>query len=429
MNSLSPRFFAAGLVSFALVGSAAAATAAKASASAAPAVVEAPTPLPRTDANGNPLRQAPTGHISNYDEVKAGDYTIGLPDPLTLQNGKPVKDAETWNKVRRPEILKLYETEIYGRVPATVPKVTFESFDADPAAVNGTAVRKNIVIRFGERTVGPKLNVTLYLPAKATGPVPVLLHATFFGQPSGAPTPPPNGKAPRPNELGPIADIMGRGYGYAVFRYTDVQPDAANTNQSGLQAMAYAPGQTKPLADEWGTIAVWAWATSRVMDYLETDRSVDAKRVALIGHSRLGKMVLWAGARDHRFSLVFSSCSGEMGAAMARRDYGETVDDLAANFPWQFAGNFQKYAGHWKDLPVDSHLLIALNAPHAVFITGGTQDQWADPQGEFLAALEAGPVYRLLGKKDLPHGTGSPPLGPVNTIAKSGQKCWQEGWN
>jgi dienelactone hydrolase len=138
-----------------------------------------------------------------------------------------------------------------------------------------------------------------------------------------------------------------------------------------------------------------------VLDYLETDRSVDARHVALIGHSRLGKTVLLAGARDPRFALIYSSCAGEMGSSLARRDYGETVDDMAANFPWQFAGNFQKYTGHWNDMPVDTHMLIALNAPHPVFIGGGTQDQWADPRGEFLGAVAAGPVYRLAGRQDL----------------------------
>ena len=179
--------------------------------------------------------------------------------------------------------------------------------------------------------------------------------------------------------------------------------------------MALAHGQKAPAADEWGTISAWAWGASRVLDYFTTDRAVDAKRVALIGHSRLGKTVLWAGARDPRFALVFSSCAGEMGSALARRDYGETVDDMAASFPWQFAGNFQKYAGHWNDMPVDAHLIIALNAPHPVFITGGTQDQWADPKGEFLAEVAAGPVYRLLGKKDLGVSDGPPLDTPLLT--------------
>ncbi len=357
-------------------------------------------PLPRTDANGNPLRRAATGHVSNYDEDKVGTYT--LPDPLVLQNGKPVRNADDWFQLRRPEILKLNHTEIYGRVPPSAPKVTCEVTETDTNAMDGTAIRKHIVAHFGDST--NKLNVILYLPAKATEPVPVLLHLTFFGggTPPAAP-PATNGAPARPrfNEAGPIAEMLARGYGYAILRYTEIQPDNANTSQSGVEALAYVPGQTKPAADEWGTISAWAWGASRVIDYFETDPAVDAKRVAVVGHSRLGKTVLWIGASDPRVALVFSSCGGEMGSALARRDFGETVDDMAANFPWQFAGNFQKYPGHWNDMPVDAHMLIALNAPRPVFITGGTQDQWSDPRGEFLAEVAAGPVYRLLGKKDL----------------------------
>ena len=220
---------------------------------------------------------------------------------------------------------------------------------------------------------------------------------------SGAANAVPPGPGGRPmfSETGPVTNILARGYGYATFRYTEVQPDSSNTFQSGVISLALAPGQTKPAPDEWGTVSAWAWGASRALDYLETDPAVDAKRVALIGHSRLGKTVLWAGAQDPRFALIFSSCGGEMGSALARRDYGETIDDMTANFPWQFAGNFQKYAGHWNDMPVDAHELIALNAPHPVLITGGTGDQWADPRGEFLAEVAAGPVYRLAGKTDL----------------------------
>jgi hypothetical protein len=389
-------------------------TAAPASASrSAPAAA-----LPKADANGNPLRQAPTGHVSNYDEAKVGTYT--LPDPLVLQNGRPVRDAATWLQQRRPEIIRLYENEIYGRVPKTAPQVTFKVVETDPEAMGGMAVRKLIVARFGDSPGSPTVNLHLYLPAKATGPVPVLLHLVFgtpaiAGKSDAAPTAPAPGARAFPREAGPIAEILARGYGYATFRYLEIQPDNATTNQSGVEALAYAPGQTKPAADEWGTISAWAWGTSRMLDYLATEAAVDATRVALVGHSRLGKTVLWAGACDLRFALVFSSCAGEMGSALARRDYGETVDDMAANFGYQFAGNFQKYAGHWNDMPVDAHMLIALNAPRPVFITGGTQDQWADPRGEFLAEVAAGPVYRLLGQTDL--GTSEMPAVDTPLIA------------
>jgi len=372
------------------------------------ALAAEPAARPKQDASGNPIRYAATGHASNYDETKVGAYT--LPDPLSLRSGERVRDADTWFKRRRPEIIELYESEVYGRVPAGAPAVSFEVVATESGALDGAAVLKHIVGRFGKGGDGPKVNVALYLPAKARGPVPVLLHL-LFGSPPGlalpveAPRPGKDGKvAPARNpfaEAGPIADILARGYGYALFRYTEVEGDRAETSLSGVRRSALAPGQEKPALGEWGTIAAWAWATSRVLDHLATDRAVDAKRVGLIGHSRLGKTVLWAGARDERFAVIFASCSGEMGAALARRDYGETIDDVAANFPWWHTTAFQKYAGHWNDLPVDAHLLIALSAPRPVFVTGGTQDQWADPQGEFLAQVAAGPVYRLLGKKDL----------------------------
>lgn len=370
------------------------------------AATKAPAdPRPKSDKNGNPIRYAVTGHVSNYDEAKVGAYT--LPDPLVLASGEPVRDAETWRTRRRPEILALYEKEIYGHVPATAPKVTFETKVTEEKALDGLAVRKHLVGRIGPRADAPTINVTLLLPAKAQGPVPVLLHLVFFnGLPPGpvahagveAATP---GNTPRFAETGPVADILARGFGYATMRYTEIEGDRAETNLTGVRKLALVGEAKVPAADEWGTVAAWAWGASRVLDQLSTDPAIDATRVALVGHSRLGKTVLWAGARDPRFALIFSSCSGEMGASLARRDYGESVDDMALNFPWQFAGNFQKYIGRWSAMPVDSHMLIALAAPRPVLITGGTQDQWADPHGEFLAEVAAGPVYRLLGKQDL----------------------------
>ena len=344
--------------------------AADASPGAAQPASPTPPPTPAnpndlgTDAAGNPIRRAPrTGHISNYDEAKVGTYT--LPDPLVRNNGERVAEADTWFTARRPEILKLYETEIYGRVPDRAPPVRWDTVSKAAITLHGApASHQHGVLYFGEGPRPTKVNVHLYLPRGATSPVPVLLHLTFATSTASTesirePAIPPG----RPSEAGPVAAMLAQGFGYALVRYTDIQPDDAETNASGIQALTYAPGQTKPAADEWGTIGVWAWSMSRVLDYLASDPAVDAKRVALIGHSRLGKTALWAGATDPRFALIFSSCSGEMGAALARRDYGETVDDMAGNFGWWFAGNFQKYAGRWNDMPVDAHMLIALSAP------------------------------------------------------------------
>jgi hypothetical protein len=386
-----------------------------AGAQTAPAASEAPkpaAPAPLKDAAGHTLRRAPTGHITNYSEDKVPPYT--LPDPLVLLDGRPVRDADTWFKLRRPEILELYNREIYGRVPATAPKVRWEVTGTEPA-LDGAAVRKHIVGHFGEKSDGPAVNVMLYLPAKAAGPVPVVLHITFGGDPAlplpgDRPGQIPAGQqagtvsAPPPrrfNDMGPVADVLAHGYAYAILRYTEIQPDKPDMWKQGVIGLALAPGQEKPAPDEWGTISAWTWGVSRVMDYLETDPAVDAKRVALVGHSRLGKTVLWAGATDQRIALVYSSQGGEMGSSLARRDYGETVDDMAANYGYQFAGNFQKYPGHWNDMPVDTHFLMALTAPRPLMVSGGSGDQWSDPHGEFLGMVAAGPVWRLLGQSDL----------------------------
>ncbi len=365
-----------------------------------PAPVAAP---PLKDAEGRTLRRAPTGHLTNYYEEKVAPYT--LPDPLVLADGTPVRDADTWFKRRRPEILKLYETEIYGRVPASAPKVRFEVVEKEVPALDGLALRKHIVGHFGEKSDGPAVNVMLYLPAKATGPVPVVLHITFGGDPlipQPAASVPAGATPPRRfNDMGPVAEVLSHGYAYAILRYTEIQPDNPLGRTQGVMGLALASGQTTQASDEWGTISAWTWGLSRIVDYLETDSAVDAKRIALVGHSRLGKTVLWAGATDQRYALIYSSQGGEMGSALARRDYGETVDDMAANYGYQFAGNFQKYPGHWNDMPVDAHMLISLSAPRPVFVSGGSGDQWSDPHGEFLGMVAAGPVWRLLGQSDL----------------------------
>lgn len=336
--------------------------------------------------------------MTNYREDKVGSYT--LPELLVTRLGIRVETDEVWRQHRRPELLELYRKEIYGRVPINAPAVAFEVAEMNPQALHGTAIKKVIVARFGDLPDGPKVQLHLYLPSRAKGPAPLFLHL-LFGKP---PLLGEDGRPPasaKPVEMGPMPDILARGYGYAVFRYTELEPDSVAGQPSGVREIARADKTQTPTGDEWGAIAAWAWGASRMLDYLEKDPDVDGSRIGLIGHSRLGKTVLWAGAQDERFALVFSSCAGEMGSALARRDYGETVDDMAGNFSHQFAANFGKYMDHWADLPVDAHCLIALHAPRPVLITGGTQDQWADPHGEFLAAVAAEPVYHLLGKKGL----------------------------
>ena len=373
-----------------------------------------------SDPNGNPLRLAfKTGHVSNYDEAKVAPYT--LPDPLLFANGQRVRDAASWER-RRREILDLYTTEIYGRIPGNTPKVAWSVADTDSAAREGAAIRRRVVGQVGPSADGQKITLVVTTPAAATGPVPIILLVNFGGGPARAGAPPAAAGRGGPGAGEPpvAADILSRGWGYATVGYGDIQPDRANAWSEGVIGLTLKPGQTAPEPGEWGTISAWSWGISRIIDYLASDKIVDAKRIAIQGHSRLGKTVLWASALDQRIAAVFSSCSGEMGAALARRDWGETVDDMAQNFAWQFAGNLQKYVGRWNEMPVDAHMLIALSAPRPVFLTGGTTDQWADPKGQFLAAVAAGPVYTLLGRKDL----GVTELPPLDTPIISGDLGW-----
>lgn len=369
----------------------------------------------KSDPKGNPVRLArATGHVSNYSEERIPPYT--LPDPLVMHSGERVTSAKKWITERRGEILKFYENEIYGRVPANAPKVTWQVTETDPKAREGKAIMKRVVGTMGERPDGPRMNLTVYLPVTAKKPAPLLLSLSFaFGAGRGGQAPAKGQGAAAARGRGPlggfdsVGEVLSRGWGYATLGYSDIQPDRADRWTEGVAGLALGKGQTRPAPDEWGTISAWAWGISRSIDYFETDPAVNAKQVAITGVSRLGKTVLWAGAQDERVAAVFSVVSGEMGASLIRRDWGETLDDMAQNFPWQFAGNFQKWVGKWNELPVDQHMLIALCAPRPVYVNGGLTDQWSDPKGEFLALVAAGPVYRLLGAKDL-GATDLPPL-------------------
>jgi hypothetical protein len=372
---------------------------------------KAQTAPPRPNPNPEIVADIPV----NYDETKAGNYS--LPDPLKLNNGKPVRDSKTWFDKRRPEIVSMFETQQYGRAPGRPSDESFDVFDKGTPALDGKAIRRQVVISLSKDKDWPKIHLLMYLPAAAKKQVPMLLNINFVAASTTVEDPgvkpgvvwdpktntritPPSGFRFAAIDPRPLLDA---GIGFATFYYGDLEPDYADGFSNGIRARYLKSGQMQPAPDEWGAIAAWAWGMSRVQDYFETDSGVDAHRVAIFGISRLGKTVMWAGAHDQRFAAVIASCSGEGGAALSRRVYGETVAHLVApsRFPYQFAVNYQKYAQHLDQMPMDAHMLVALIAPRPLLLQTGNTDLWSDPKGEFLSAVAAGPVYKLLGKDAL----------------------------
>jgi hypothetical protein len=358
----------------------------------------------------------------NYNESKVGTYT--LPDPLKLNDGRPVSNAKTWITKRRPEILRIFETQQYGIAPGRPTEESFEVTDAGTPALDEKAIRKQVTIHLSTDPTWPEIHLLIYLPAAAKKPVPMFLSISFgtiessVEDPDIKPelirdpktnklvTPPAGGREFGRINVGPFLDA---GIGVATFYYAELDPDTLTGFPEGIRAKYMKPGQTGEAdraPDAWGSIAAWAWGMSRVEDYFETDKGIDARRVAIHGVSRLGKTVMWAGANDQRFAAVIASCSGEGGAALSHRNYGETIAHLTATtrYPYQFAANYAKYGGFPDSAPMDANMLVALIAPRPLLLQTGSTDYWSDPKGEFLAEVAAGPVYRLFGKQDL--GTG-----------------------
>lgn len=379
------------------------------------------------------MRPRPAGDpkapdATNYDESKADVYK-NLPDPLKLKGGQRVTSATMWWEERRKEIVADYDREILGDAPANLPKVTWEVVRTTPAKYKGKEVVTKHLVGRVDNSLYPQISVhidmLLTIPAHAAGPVPVIMELAF------APTFEMALKGPILGEPGkwgvPWQPVLDRGWGFAILSPTSFQADDGSGLTEGIIGLMNKGQPRKPT--DWGALRAWAWGASRALDYLETDKGVDAKQIGLEGHSRFGKTVLVAMAYDPRFAIVYSSSSGEGGAKLYRHIFGEQMANVTGPslYHW-FDGNFLRYGGPLNagNLPVDAHELIALCAPRPVFIGGGSDvgdgyaepkgDAWADAKGMFLAEVAAGPVYRLLGAKDL--GTAEFPV--VGTALISG---------
>ena len=373
------------------------------------------------------------GQDANYDESKIPSYV--LPDPLMFSKNNFVKSANDWTKNRRPEILELFENQMFGKAPKAPKEMHFKIVSEDKKAMDGKATRREVNVYF-TKNEDQYMTILIYLPNQTKKAVPLFVGLNFYGNYTVNTDP---GIAMTPNwvsnQLGitdnrakeslrgsddsswPIEFILQNGYGLATVYCGDIAPDYDNGFQKGIFPMFYAAGQNRPKSDEWQNIAAWAWGLSRAMDYFQKDKQIDAAKVAVIGHSRLGKAALWAGAEDERFALVISNESGCGGAALSKRRIGETVELINKQFPYWFCDNFKRYNHNEDALPFDQHELIALMAPRPVYIASAEGDRWADPKGEFLSGFYANPVYALFGLTGLP-ATEMP---PVNQPVLSGQ--------
>jgi hypothetical protein len=339
---------------------------------------------------------------ANYDEALVPDYT--LPPLLITSNQCAIETTDQWKQKRRPEILELFRREMFGRIPTADVNISFKVYDHDPGALAGLATRKQVRIVATNRQDSLTMDLLFYLPNEAKKPVPLFIGLNFRGNHTLDPDQAiaiRNQKTARGERINrwPVKDIITAGYGLASMWYEDIDPDFDDGFQNGIHPLFYREGQTHPAADEWSSIAAWAWGLSRAMDYLQQDKDVDSDRVVVMGHSRLGKTALWAGAQDERFAVVISNNSGCGGAALSRRRFGETVARINAVFPHWFCTNYKKYNNNEAVMPFDQHMLIALIAPRPVYVASALEDQWADPRGEFLSVKHAAEVYHLWDEK------------------------------
>jgi len=369
----------------------------------------------------------------NYDESKVGPYT--LPGPLVGNDGKRVTNTNAWQTTRRGEILLSFRDLMYGHTPQLSLKLRSQVIASRTDAVDGLATRTVVTLRFFEDPQAPRIHLMLYVPNAARQPAPVFLGLNYYGNASIEKDPAiPLGKQwMRPSaDAGivknrateatrvtsssrwPLALALKRGYAVATFYYGDVEPDHIDGWRDGIRGYALKiSGRATPARDDWGALGAWAWELIQALDYLETNPAVDARRVVVFGHSRQGKAALWAGAQDERFALVVSNDSGEGGASLARRNFGENIAYSIAHASWRYCDRFRDYIDRPEALPFDQHMLLGLMAPRPLYLASATEDGLADPKGEFLSAVHAEPVYRLFGLRGLNTRDWPPPDHPV----------------
>lgn len=368
------------------------------------------------------LASAQNKFVANYDESKIPNYT--LPDPLVTQSGEQVRDAATWKKVRRPQLMSLFAKQVYGIAPQPC-EISFQEVSRREI-LGGKGIRREVDVFFGPDAESLAMRLLIYTPS-TNKPVPAFLGLNFQGNHSIDPDPTIsiNQNWMRDREgttknnrstadargvaasRWPVEMILERGYGLVTIYYGDIDPDYHDGFENGIHSQMKREAESIAEGERWGSIAAWAYGLSRALDYLQQDALIDGSRVALMGHSRLGKTSLWAGASDPRFKLVISNNSGCGGAALSRRAIGETIGRINTSFPHWFCDNYLQYNEKENDCPVDQHELIALIAPRAVYVASATEDLWADPKGEYLACVHADPVYRLLGTDGM--GGSAPP--------------------
>lgn len=322
-----------------------------------------------------------------YHEEKVPVYI--LPELLTSQSGEKTASPGSWIKTRRPELLELFRTNVYGRVPATPYKQSYSVVSEDNNAMDGLAVFRNVAVTINSGEKSLTFHMFLFLPRDNAGPVPVFLLINHRASSDSDPY------KSAGTEFWPVKEIVKRGFGTAMYLNAEVDPDKFDEFKNGIHGVL----DKNRNEESWGTLGAWAWGASRCVDYFETVKEIDIKKIAVLGHSRSGKTSLWAGAQDERFSVVISNESGCGGAALARRKYGETVAKINTSFPHWFCLNYRKYGNNEDAMPVDQHMLLACVAPRALYVACADEDLWGDPKGSYLALCHSLPAFRLFDKE------------------------------